>query len=101
MIGDGPLRGTLMSLSQKLALNDYVLFLGSRQDARKLVSGCDLFVSIGTSGVVYPAAQMPQIAHQQGIPTVEINLEDTPLSHLFRYTMRGKASDMLRELKNE
>lgn len=38
---------------------------------------CDLFLSIGTSGQVYPAAGFHQIASEQGAHTVEINLEPT------------------------
>ncbi len=37
------------------------------------VAGADLFLSVGTSGVVYPAAGLASDAHQRGIPTVEIN----------------------------
>lgn len=38
---------------------------------------CDLFVAIGTSGNVYPAAGFHSLARQAGAHTVEINLEDT------------------------
>ena len=37
--------------------------------------GCDLFVSIGTSGAVYPAAGFVQTAKYVGARTLEINLE--------------------------
>jgi NAD-dependent deacetylase len=66
--------------------------------AMNAISDCDIFISIGTSGVVYPAAQMPQIAIQRGIPSIEINIDTTPLSHLFKYQMAGKASEMLKRL---
>ena len=35
------------------------------------------FLAIGTSGVVYPAAELPRIAMQRDIPCVEINPEET------------------------
>jgi NAD-dependent deacetylase len=38
---------------------------------------CDLFVAIGTSGNVYPAAGFHSLARQAGAHTVEINLEGT------------------------
>lgn len=38
---------------------------------------CDLFVSIGTSGHVYPAAGFVQAAHFSGADTLELNLENT------------------------
>jgi NAD-dependent deacetylase len=66
--------------------------------AREALDECDLLVSIGTSAVVYPAAELPRIAVQRGVVTVEINLEDTPLSHLYKHRLRGKASEVLAEL---
>jgi NAD-dependent deacetylase len=66
--------------------------------AREALSDCDLLVSIGTSAVVYPAADMPRIAAQRRAVTVEVNLEDTPMSHLYKYRLRGKASEVLAEL---
>ena len=59
---------------------------------------CDLLVSVGTSGVVYPAAELPRIAIRRGIPCVEINPEETAVSRWYTHTMRGPASDMLRRL---
>lgn len=66
--------------------------------AREALEECDLLVSIGTSAVVYPAAELPRIAMQRGAMTVEINLEDTPVSELYRHRLRGKASEVLAEL---
>lgn len=63
--------------------------------ACEALAGCDLLVSIGTSGVVSPAAELPKIALAAGAVTVEINLEDTAVSHLYRYRLRGEASDVL------
>jgi len=59
------------------------------------LESADLIVSIGTSGVVYPAADLPRIAVQGGATSVEINLEDTPVSGLYQHRLRGKASEML------
>ncbi|KPP90419.1 MAG: NAD-dependent deacetylase [Rhodobacteraceae bacterium HLUCCA08] len=39
------------------------------------LAGCDLFVAIGTSGVVYPAAGFVEIATRTGADTLELNLE--------------------------
>lgn len=66
--------------------------------ASEALARCDLLVSVGTSGVVFPAAELPRIAVAHGATTVEINLEDTPASHLYQHRLRGKASDVLREL---
>jgi NAD-dependent deacetylase len=51
----------------------------------------DLFVAIGTSAVVYPAAGIVQ-ATRGDCRRVEINLDDTPQSSVFDTTIRGKAS---------
>jgi len=59
---------------------------------------CDLLVSIGTSAVVYPAADMPLIAKRAGAALVEINPEETPLSHIYQHHFRTTASEALAEL---
>jgi NAD-dependent deacetylase len=63
--------------------------------AREALEEADLIVSIGTSGVVYPAADLPRIAVAAGAVSVEINLEDTPVSSLYQHRLRGTASEML------
>ncbi len=62
------------------------------------IEECDCLVSIGTSGVVYPAAEMPIIAMRAGAMTIEINPEETPLSGLYAHSLRGRASEMMSEL---
>lgn len=56
---------------------------------------CDLFVSIGTSGAVYPAAGFVQLARMAGARTVEINLEPTQGAGLFDKGVYGPASETL------
>ncbi|MFC1849817.1 NAD-dependent deacylase [candidate division CSSED10-310 bacterium] len=68
------------------------------QQAVEAIFQSDLFVSIGTSGVVFPAAQLPAVAIQNSVPTVEINIESTPLSQLYQYRLQGPASEMLKQL---
>jgi NAD-dependent deacetylase len=66
--------------------------------AETLLGNCDLLVSVGTSAVVYPAAELPRIAMARGAMTVEINLEDTPVSRLYQERLRGTASEVLAAL---
>jgi len=66
------------------------------QAAQKAIGQCDLLVSVGTSGVVFPAAHLPQIAVQAGATCVEINPEETAVSGWYQHHLRGKASEMLR-----
>lgn len=60
---------------------------------------CDLFVAIGTSALVYPAAgfamQCPQAYR------IEVNLDDTPMSPLFHQKRRGPAGQEVPRLFNE
>jgi NAD-dependent deacetylase len=53
---------------------------------------CDLFVSIGTSGAVYPAAGFVQTGSYCGAKTLEINLEPSLGSYMFSESRIGKAS---------
>jgi NAD-dependent deacetylase len=54
----------------------------------------DLFVAIGTSGAVYPAAGFVAEARAMGIDTCEINLEAADNALLFRQRRYGPASEM-------
>ncbi len=65
------------------------------QSAVSQISQCDLLVAVGTSAVVYPAAQLPQLAAKGGAVLVEINPEPTPMSALYHHHLRGPASEML------
>ena len=59
---------------------------------------CDLFVSIGTSGLVYPAAQFVQIAKMGSkCETVEINLNNTEISSHFDKVYQGPAGKSVDE----
>lgn len=54
----------------------------------------DLFLSVGTSGVVYPAAMFVEIAkNEPGCKAVEINLEQGAHAHAFDRSIYGKASE--------
>lgn len=56
------------------------------------IEACDLFVSIGTSGAVYPAAGFVQEARAAGGHTLELNLDPSDGSHLFHESRHGPAS---------
>ena len=56
---------------------------------------CDLFVSIGTSGAVYPAAGFVQLAHVHGAQTLELNLEPSQGSAFFGETRHGPATKLV------
>ena len=59
---------------------------------------CDVFFSIGTSGVVQPAASLAFAAHNRGALVVEINAEPTPLTSKADYALHGKSGEILPRL---
>jgi NAD-dependent deacetylase len=56
---------------------------------------CDLFVSIGTSGAVYPAAGFVQTARYCGAKTLEMNFEPSLGSVFFDESRVGKAGGLV------
>ena len=62
---------------------------------------CDLFVSIGTSGAVYPAAGFVQTARYCGARTLEMNLEPSLGSYLFDESRTGPAGALVPEWVEE
>jgi NAD-dependent deacetylase len=62
---------------------------------------CDLFVSIGTSGAVYPAAGFVQTARYRGAHCLEINLEPSRGSIFFHESRIGRAGKRVPEWVEE
>jgi NAD-dependent deacetylase len=59
---------------------------------------CQAFFSIGTSGLVQPAASLAHAARNRGAVIIEINLEPTPLTPKCDYAFHGKSGEILPEL---
>ncbi len=59
------------------------------------LDACDLFLSIGTSGNVYPAAGFVAEARRVGAHTVELNLEPSEGASLFAEAIHGQASEIV------
>ena len=55
----------------------------------------DLFLVIGTSAVVYPAADFPVMAYRRGVPLIEFNPEPTALSQIVEVAVRQPADESL------
>jgi NAD-dependent deacetylase len=66
--------------------------------AAEAVARADLLVVAGTSAVVYPAAMLPELAIQRGVPVVEINPELTPLSPRVTVRLARPAGEALPQL---
>jgi NAD-dependent deacetylase len=68
--------------------------------AAQASTNCDLFLSIGTSTVVQPAASLPFEALRNGAIVVEINPEPTPFTGQAHYVLAGPAGAVVPELLN-
>lgn len=64
-------------------------------------AACDLFVSVGTSSTVYPAAGLIELAHQGGACLIEVNPEPTPLSRLAVLRIAAPAGEGIPRLTME
>ena len=59
---------------------------------------CDVFFVVGTSGVVYPAASLVHAAKKSGAYLIEVNIEETEISHIVDESVFGKAGDVLPQI---
>jgi NAD-dependent deacetylase len=66
-----------------------------------LLRGCDLFVSIGTSGVVFPANTFVRTAKYYNADTIEFNLKSTANNYEFDRHVIGKAGETFPKFVDE
>ena len=71
---------------------------GMMQEAEHAASTAEVFLVVGTSAVVYPAAGLVPYARHAGARVIEINLEETPFSAAVDLSLRGKAGEILPQL---
>lgn len=71
---------------------------GAFEAASEAARACALFLSVGTSSVVYPAAALPYEALENGAILVEVNAGETPLTPHANYALRGEAGRVLPEI---
>jgi NAD-dependent deacetylase len=64
-------------------------------------SEADVFLVIGTSAVVYPAAGLIDVARNSGAAVAEVNLDETPYSGAVTWSVRGRAGEVLPLLLEE
>lgn len=86
---------------QPAQLRPHIVWFGEiplqMQEIEEALYDCDLFVSIGTSGNVYPAAGFVQKANEWGAKTIELNLEPSKVKNAFQEAKYGKASEIVPE----
>ena len=68
------------------------------ETAMRAARNCDVFLSVGTSTVVEPAASLPFVARQAGAVVIEVNPESTPLTAAAQISLRGVAGEILPQL---
>ena len=67
----------------------------SIEDAVAAARRSDVCLSVGTSAVVYPAAQIPLLAGEEGAYVAEINVEPSAIAPMINETVQGKAGEVL------
>ena len=86
-------------LRPDVVLFDEPLPVRAAAEARRAVQGCDLFLAVGTSGTVFPAAEFVAWASNRGARTMYVNAEPmTPANPAFQDVCLGKAEVLLPEL---
>ncbi|MBU0982926.1 MAG: NAD-dependent protein deacylase, partial [candidate division Zixibacteria bacterium] len=68
------------------------------QTAFERTSEADVFLSVGTSALVHPAASLPVLAAQSGAKVVEINPDATPLSSMAHFCVQERSGECLPSL---
>ncbi|MEH1016286.1 NAD-dependent deacylase [Micromonospora sp. CPCC 206060] len=63
--------------------------------AVQAAADCDVLLTVGTSGVVHPAAEIPRIAARAGAAVIQVNPEPTPLDPVATINLRGTAAQVL------
>src|SRR3954468_13178396 len=66
--------------------------------AQRAADGADVFLAVGTSLGVYPAAALPEIALRNGAALAVLNAEETPFAPLADFVVRDRLGDVLPEL---
>ena len=84
----GLVKSTTVSFEQ-------VLFPDVVEEATALAASADLLLAVGSSLVVYPAAELPLVAVRNGARLVVVNDEPTPYDDMAALVVRGRAGEVL------
>ncbi|RAU47910.1 MULTISPECIES: NAD-dependent protein deacylase [unclassified Pseudomonas] len=68
------------------------------KSAIALVKSCDVLISVGTSGIVTPAAEIPKLALSHGATVIHVNTEDVSAGAQNELMLIGKATEVLTKL---
>lgn len=100
LVSDGPLEPPVCRHCAG-RLRPGVVWFGEAMPAEEFeqavtaAASCDLMISVGASGAVFPAAEIPIIAAKQGATVIQVNPEPTPLDEFAAFNLRGTAAGIL------
>jgi NAD-dependent deacetylase len=87
----GILKSATISFGENLVVEDL-------ERSQRAAAGCDLFVAIGSSLTVYPAAGLPEVALSAGARLVVMNAQNTPFDRYADAVVRDQLGDVLPKL---
>ncbi len=65
------------------------------REAFELAEAADVILVVGTSLVVYPAAEVPLVARRAGVPMIVVNAEPTPFDRFAEVVIHGRSGEVL------
>ena len=65
------------------------------EEAAAAAHRCEVMLVVGTSGLVYPASQLPLIARQAGATVIDVNPEPSAISSIADLFLKGKSGEVL------
>lgn len=71
---------------------------GAMEQAFELSRAADVMLVVGSSLVVFPAAEVPIVAARAGVPIILVNAEPTPYDELAEVVIHGRSGEVLPEL---
>ena len=65
------------------------------EEAAAAAQNCDVMLVVGTSGLVYPASQLPFVARQAGAAVIDVNPEPGPITTIADIFLQGRSGELL------
>jgi NAD-dependent deacetylase len=91
---NGLIRPSVVWFGERLPVEQWAL-------SEESCKACDLMMIIGTSGMVWPAAELPYMAKRLGVPIVQVNPTNTAFDSIAAFNLCGKAGEILPKLYGE
>lgn len=88
---EGLMRPDIVWFGEMLPASDF-------DAASAAIRAADLVLVVGTSGMVQPAASLPLLGLERGVPIIEVNPQETELTDLVDFAIRGPSGEVLPQL---